>query len=110
MAEKTAQISTFTCKCGALSEIEVEQYGLAWRTRQAGALCTHCRELLSIRRRVRSPAEEPPVPTVLLDVPYRRWCRRFRTGRCLPGEQPPRLRFSGSSSPCLSSCFGWIAH
>ena len=48
MAKKTTQNSTFTCKCGAVNEVEVEQYGFGMTDRdKLDALCAHCGELLS---------------------------------------------------------------
>ncbi|MGD9476889.1 UNVERIFIED_ORG: hypothetical protein LHK14_01190 [Roseateles sp. XES5] len=48
MAKKTTQTSTFTCKCGAVNEVEVELYGFGMTDRdKLEALCAHCDELLS---------------------------------------------------------------
>lgn len=48
MAKKTTQISTFTCKCGAVNEVEVELYGFGMTDGgKLDALCAHCDELLS---------------------------------------------------------------
>lgn len=48
MTKKTTQTSTFTCKCGAVNEVEVEHYGFGMTNRdKLEALCAHCGELLS---------------------------------------------------------------
>ena len=48
MAKKTTQTSTFTCKCGAVNEVEVEHYGFGMTDcDKREALCAHCDELLS---------------------------------------------------------------
>lgn len=48
MARKTTQTSTFTCKCGAVNEVEVELYGFGMTDRdKLEAFCAHCDEPLS---------------------------------------------------------------